>query len=119
MIGTDTTQMQDSTSLEHGGVYTDTFNIADAVTKFDIGVNPSDTGATADSINNFDITTAPADTSNTADSLTSLNIEIDLTGSSVDEDVAVGDSGSAISQSYTVDLTYFAEDYVADSVVSF
>tara|TARA_S200000501_G_scaffold244726_1_gene229111 strand:- start:449 stop:4249 length:3801 start_codon:yes stop_codon:yes gene_type:complete len=119
LIGTDTTQMQDSTSLEHGGVYTDTFNIADAVTKFDIGVNPSDTGATADSINNFDITTAPADTSNTADSLTSLNIEIDLTGSSVDEDVAVGDSGSAISQSYTVDLTYFAEDYVADSVVSF
>ena len=37
----------------------------------------------------------------------------------VDEDVAIGDSGSLISQSYTVDLTYFAGDYVADTVVSF
>ena len=32
----------------------------------------------------------------------------------MDEDVAMGDSGSLISQSYS-DLTYFAEDYVADT----
>ena len=119
LIGTDTTAMQDSPSLEHGGVYADTFNIADAVTKFDIGLNPVDTGATADSINNFDVTTAPTDSSDTADSITKFDVEIDLTGSSVDEDVAAGDSGSLISQSYTVDLTYFAEDYVADTVVNF
>ena len=119
LIGTDTSLMQDSPSVEFGGVKTDTFAIADAVNKFDIGVNPSDTNNMADAINSFDVTTAPTDTSNTADSLTSFNVEIDLTGSSVDEDVAVGDSGSLISQSYTVDLTYFAEDYVADTVVNF
>ena len=119
LIGTDTILMQDAPSVEHGGVYADTFNIADAVDKFDIGVNPSDTGATADSINNFDVTTAPTDSSDTADSINKFDVEIDLTGSSVDEDVAMGDSGSLISQSYTVDLTYFAEDYVADTVVNF
>ena len=119
LIGTDTILMQDAPSVEHGGVYADTFNIADAVDKFDIGVNPSDIGATADSINNFDVTTAPTDSSDTADSITKFDVEIDLTGSSVDEDVAMGDSGSLISQSYTVDLTYFAEDYVADTVVNF
>ncbi len=119
LIGTDTTLMQDTPSVEWGGIKTDTFNIADAVDKFDIGVNPTDTPATGDAVNKFDVTTGPTDSSDTADSITKFDVEIDLTGSSVDEDVAVGDSGSLISQSYTVDLTYFAEDYVADTVVNF
>ena len=119
LIATDTNLIQDAPSLEWGGSAADTFVIADAVNKLDIGVNPSDTNNVADSINKFDITTVSTDTSNTADALTKLDVEIDLTGSSVDEDVAIGDSGSLISQSYTVDLTYFAGDYVADTVVSF
>ena len=119
LIGTDTTLMQDAPSVEAQPRPSDSFVTADAVNKFDIGVNPTDTGATADSINNFDITTGPTDTSNTADSINKFDVEIDLTGSSVDEDAAISDSGSLISQSYTVDLTYFAEDYVADTVVNF
>ena len=119
LIGTDTTLTQDAPSVEAQPRPSDSFVTADAVNKFDIGVNPTDTGATADSINNFDVTTAPTDSSDTADSITKFDVEIDLTGSSVDEDVAMGDSGSLISQSYTVDLTYFAEDYVADTVVNF
>ena len=31
----------------------------------------------------------------------------------------IDESGNIISQSYTVDLTYFAEDYVADTVINF
>ncbi len=119
LISTDTTLTQDTPSVEAQPRPTDSVATADSVNKFDIGVNPTDTSATADSINNFDITTGPTDTSNTADSITKLDIEIDLTGSSVDEDAAISDSGSLISQSYTVDLTYFAEDYVADTVVNF
>ncbi len=119
LIGTDTVAGQDAPSVEFGGVKTDTFNIADAVDKFDIGVNPTDTSDASDTVNKFDVTTAATDTSDTADSVNKFDVEIDLTGSSVDEDVAMGDSGSLISQSYTVDLTYFAEDYVADTVVNF
>ena len=119
LIGTDTTLTQDAPSVEAQPRPSDSFVTADAVNKFDIGVNPTDTGATADSINNLDITTGPTDTSNTADSINKFDVEIDLTGSSVDEDAAISDSGSLISQSYTVDLTYFAEDYVADTVVNF
>ncbi|MBR20527.1 MAG: hypothetical protein CMA64_10365, partial [Euryarchaeota archaeon] len=63
LIATDTNLLTDAPSLEWGGSAADTFVIADAVNKFDIGVNPSDTGATDDSINKFDITTGPTDSS--------------------------------------------------------
>ena len=114
----DGSSSQDTTSLLWQGVKVDTSNIADTLNKFDIGLNPSDSADAADGINSLTVETNPTESADSADVAT-LSAEIDLTGSSEDENVSIGDSGSLISQSYTVNLTYFAGDYVADTVVSF
>ena len=106
--------MADAPSVEPQIPRTDTMSMADAVSKLDIGVLPSDTPTLADSVNKFDITTVATDTMNMADAVSRLDVE-----SAASDTFDVADTGNLISQSYTVDLTYFAEDYVADSVVNF
>jgi hypothetical protein len=118
LVAVDGSSSQDTTSLLWQGVKVDTSNIADTLNKFDIGLNPSDSADAADGINSLTVETNPTESADSADVAT-LSAEIDLTGSSEDENVSIGDSGSLISQSYTVNLTYFAGDYVADTVVSF
>lgn len=110
----DTMNMADAPSVEPQIPRTDTMSMADAVSKLDIGVLPSDTPTLADSVNKFDITTVATDTMNMADAVSRLDVE-----SAASDTFDVADTGNLISQSYTVDLTYFAEDYVADSVVNF
>ena len=109
----DTMNMQDSPSVEAQPVTTDTFALGDAVDKFDIGVGPSDTPTLADSAPVFVVVSSPADASAVNDST-----EFDVTTTDSDT-FEIGESGNIISQSYTVDLTYFAEDYVADTVINF
>ena len=110
----DTMNMADAPSVEPQIPRTDTMSMADAVSKLDIGVLPSDTPTLADSVNKFDITTVATDTMNMADAVSRLDVE-----STASDTFDVADTGNLISQSYTVDLTYFAQDYVADSVVNF
>ena len=109
----DTMNMQDSSSVEAQPVTTDTFALGDAVDKFDIGVGPSDTPTLADGAPVFEVSSSPADTPAVNDST-----EFDVTTADADT-FEIGESGNIISQSYTVDLTYFAEDYVADTVINF
>lgn len=110
----DTMNMADAPSIEPQIPRTDTMSMADAINKLDIGVLPSDTPALADAVNKFDITTVATDTMNMADAVSKLDV-----GSGQTDTFGAADAGNLISQSYTVDLTYFAEDYVADSVVNF
>ncbi len=110
----DTFNTQDAPSVEAGPVVGDTSNTADALDKFDIGRNPADTSDIADAFDKFDVTATAADTAATSDSPDKL----DVTTTAADT-FGAGDAGSLISQSYTVDLTYFAEDYVADTVINF
>ena len=109
----DTMNMQDSPSVEAQPVTTDTFALGDALDKFDIGVGPSDTPTLADSAPVFEVVSSPADTPAVNDST-----EFDVTTTDSDT-FEIDESGNIISQSYTVDLTYFAEDYVADTVINF
>ena len=108
----DTMNMQDSPSVEAQPVTTDTFALADALDKFDIGVGPSDTYSIQDSAS-LEAGSSAADTFNADEST-----EFDVTTTDADT-FDVADTGNLISQSYTVDLTYFAEDYVADTVINF
>jgi len=108
----DTMNIQDIASIETQPVTTDTFSMDDAVDKFDIGVGPSDTPTLDDSVV-FEVVSSPADTPAINDST-----EFDVTTTDSDT-FEIGESGNIISQSYTVDLTYFAEDYVADTVINF
>ena len=110
----DTMNMADAPSIEPQIPRTDTMSMADAINKLDIGVLPSDTPALADAVNKFDITTVATDTMNMADAVSRLDVE-----SAASDTSDVADTGNLISQSYTVDLTYFAEDYVADTVINF
>ena len=108
----DTMNMQDSPSVEAQPVTTDTFVMADAVDKFDIGVGPSDTPSVNDSTV-FETSSIASDDFNANEST-----EFGITTETADT-FGAADSGSLISQSFTVDLTYFAEDYVADTVINF
>jgi|14BtaG_2_1085337.scaffolds.fasta_scaffold00017_9 hypothetical protein len=108
----DTMNMQDIPSVEAQPVTTDTFALADSLDKFDIGVGPSDTIAFGDGTS-FEVATSPTETPNVNEST-----EFDITTGTTDT-FGAADSGSLISQSYMEDLTYFAEDYVADSVINF
>ena len=105
----DTFTVADAPSTELGPVFSDTMTMADSVDKFDIGLIPSDTVGVADSISELVVSGAPTDTMDVSDSpaLEVANVEADTMG--------VAESGNIISQSYTVDLTYFEGDYVADS----
>lgn len=110
----DTYTAADSPSVEAGPVLADTFVGQDAVDKFDIGVVPSDSVGAADTFDKFDVTTTAADDADSADAIDKL----DVTTTAADT-FGAADTGNLISQSYTVDLTYFAEDYVADTVINF
>jgi hypothetical protein len=111
-VAADTMNIQDIASIEAQPVTIDTFVMDDAVDKFDIGVVPSDTPSINDSMV-FEAGSVSSDSFNTNDST-----EFGVATTNVDTFGAT-DSGSLISQSYTVDLTYFAEDYVADTVINF
>ena len=108
----DTMNMQDSPSVEAQPVTTDTFVMADAVDKFDIGVGLSDTPSVNDSTV-FETGSIASDDFNANEST-----ELGITTETADT-FGAADSGNLISQSFTVDLTYFAEDYVADTVINF
>ena len=105
----DTFTVADVPTKELGAVFSDAMTMADSVDKFDIGVGPSDTVGVADSIAEFVVSGAPTDTMDVSDvpALEPSLAEADTMG--------VAESGNIISQSYTVDLTYFEGDYVADS----
>ena len=110
----DTMNMQDSPSVEVQSVTSDTFTVADAVDKLDVGVIPSDTFGVNDSVGSFDITVSYEDTFDVQDAVEKLDV-----GAGPADTFEMEDVGSLTTQSYMVDLTYFAEDYVADTVVSF
>lgn len=111
-VAADTMNIQDIASIEAQPVTIDTFVMGDAVDKFDIGVGPSDTPTLADGAPVLEVVSTSAETFNTNDST-----EFDVTTTDTDT-FNVSESGNVISQSYMVDLTYFGEDYVADTVIN-
>jgi hypothetical protein len=68
----------------------------------------------SDSVPSLEIVAAPSDTPNVNDST-----EFDFVLSERTDAFDVSESGNVISQSYTEDLSYFSQDYVADTVVNF
>lgn len=78
------------------------------------GLGNSDTMSISDSVPSLEIVAAPSDTSNVNDST-----EFDFVLSERTDAFDVSESGNVISQSYTEDLSYFSQDYVADTVVNF
>jgi len=112
-IQSDSLRVLQTVSIEAQPTLSDAFSTADTIDGLNIGVIPAQTFSAGDSINNFDITTLSTDTIGLNDltAFESTNTKSDIFN--------VDDEGSLISQSFTVDLTYFAEDYVADTVVNF
>ena len=76
--------------------------------EFAIGKFLADTPLASDAL-------AVASTKLLTDSGIGSDQEVKLAGKVISDSASSGDSGSLISQNYTVDNTYFAEDYVGDS----
>lgn len=110
----DSTRVLQTVSIEPGRIFADAFTASDDIDKFDIGVVPSDTMDMNDALDKLDVGSVLADTSDIQDAVDLRDI-----GSSSTDTFDVADAGNLISQSFTVDLSYFAEDYVADTVVNF
>lgn len=114
----------------------DTFVVADAIDLLQIGKNTTDSATTADN-QQFDITKLLTDSllvtddvdgeasiqddqemhffKRRGDSGVTSDQEVKLASKVTSDSASGADSGSLISQGYTVDNTYFAEDYVGDS----
>ena len=78
------------------------------------GLGFSETTSIAESVPSLEIFTAPTEISNINDAT-----EFEFVLSERTDTFDVAESGSIISQSYTEDLSYFSQDYVADTVVNF
>ena len=121
---------------EVGKNIADTFVVADAIDLLQIGKNTTDSASTAET-QQFDITKLLTDSIFVTDDVDgeasiqddqemhffkvkrdsgfASDQEVKLAGKVTTDSASGADSGSLRSQNYTVDNTYFAEDYVGDS----
>jgi hypothetical protein len=133
---TDASSVSDDDVIEFGKNPSDSFALADGIDTIDVGKVLSDTSVTTEE-QQFAITKLLADSAFATDDLDgeasilddqemqfikvrsdsgfASESEVKSVGKNTSDSAISADSGSLISQGYTVDNTYFAEDYVGDS----
>jgi hypothetical protein len=132
----DIVSVTETQSADVGKSIADTFVVGDAIDLVDVGKNTADAGSASDE-QQFDITKLLTDSIFVTDDVDgeasilddqimhffkaktdngfASDQEVKLAGKVTSDSASSADSGSLISQGYTVDNTYFAEDYVGDS----
>lgn len=132
----DSVSTTEAQTADVGKNIADTFVVADAIDLLQIGKNTTDSASTADA-QQFDITKLLTDSVFATDDVDgeasiqddqemhffkvkrdsgfASDQEVKLAGKVTNDSASGADSGSLISQNYTVDNSYFAEDYVGDS----
>ena len=132
----DSVSVTETQSADVGKSIADTFVVGDAIDLVDVGKNTTDAGSASDD-QQFDITKLLTDSIFVTDDVDgeasilddqvmhffkaktdsgfASDQEVKLASKVTSDSASGADSGSLISQNYTVDNTYFAEDYVGDS----